>query len=624
MVRTFRFVVGILFLLSLLTGGSWAISKTPGVTITLTPSVQSPQFVGTHITWTATVSNGQKGHIYDYRFSVALQNQIQIVRDYDQPNLFNWVPSTVEGAYQVIVTVRDVTQLPYVTYAPVAVPYTVLPWVTSVSGSAVHHTYHPLVALFSGPSCAAGDTILVRFHQVNSDVTSTTNSVPCSTHTANFYVAGMLPSTEYLMRWEVYGPSYFAAGKYISFTTGPLQANYPQPNFQVNVPPTQHDAEYPVVLFGFFPDGVRNYWPTATDLYGNVIWYLPLQNWTTRMEPGGKIFAFPDDHTIFSEYDLEGNLILQTTSQRVSEQLVAQGYPAINDFNFHETRRLPNGDLLLLGSRDVISTMYQGGTQQNPVDILGDMILILDHNMQLVWAWDSFAHEDLSRKATLNDICTQGGGGCPYFNKAFAQANDWLHTNSAQLTPDGNIVLSQRAQDWVIKVNYQNGKGDGSVLWRMGPYGDFTLTNPTQGCGDPNVFPWFTHQHDAGFQPPGTLLGTTIMTVFDDGNLRAEQCGSGQNSRGMLLLVNEPTRTVYMETLADLGALSGALGSADQLLTSNGIYASFGNGAIGSAQSQFAQSTESNLSGQIVYELQADSWAYRTYRMQNLYTPTLP
>ena len=65
---------------------------------------------------------------------------------------------------------------------------------------------------------------------------------------------------------------------------------------------------------------------------------------------------------------------------------------------------------------------------------------------------------------------------------------------------DGNILLSERSQDWVLKVNYGNGQGDGHLIWRMGPFGDFTILNPppTQ-CGDPNVFPWFTHQHDAAF-----------------------------------------------------------------------------------------------------------------------------
>ncbi len=61
---------------------------------------------------------------------------------------------------------------------------------------------------------------------------------------------------------------------------------------------------------------------------------------------------------------------------------------------------MPNGDILVLGGRDVVSTSAQGGTPTNPVDILGDMILVLDHNLQLKWAWDSFAHEDINRVST--------------------------------------------------------------------------------------------------------------------------------------------------------------------------------------------------------------------------------
>ncbi len=60
----------------------------------------------------------------------------------------------------------------------------------------------------------------------------------------------------------------------------------------------------------------------------------------------------------------------------------------MTSFNDHETRVLPNGNILILGGRDETSTAYQGGTPDNPVDIIGDMILVLDHNMQLLWAWD--------------------------------------------------------------------------------------------------------------------------------------------------------------------------------------------------------------------------------------------
>jgi len=624
-VRMCRLAIASLFLVSLFTAGSFATTrslattkKTASPTITLTPSVDSPQFLGTSVVWTADVQ-GPEGHRYDYRFSVSFQNQIQIVRDFSLNNSFTWVPWTVEGTYQVIVTVRDITGTSYTVYDPVAVPYVMLPWVTAPGGSAVHSTSHPLVALFSGPPCQSGHSLLVRFYQAGSALQgTTTNSVPCSQNSANFLVAGMLPSTTYLMHWEEYGPNLLNVGADLPFSTDAISANYPPTQFTVNVPPTAHDAEYPEVLFQFLPTN-DPHWPTATDLAGNVIWYFPQQLQMSRIESGGYIWGFVDDLTL-AEFDLMGNEILETNTRRINEQLQARGFRILDDFNIHETRRLPNGNLLLLGSSDLVSTEYQGGTKENPVDILGDLILVLDPNLQVVWAWDAFLHEDLNRKATQGEICKPGGGGCPRFNAEFSQANDWLHSNSAQLTSDGNIIVSERHQDFVIKVNYQNGQGDGSIIWRMGPYGDFTITNPPQQtCGDPNVFPWFTHQHDAAFQAEGGMQGS-VMTVFDDGNLRHAQCNGG-NSRGMLMLVNEANMTVTLLTQGDLGGYSAALGSADQLVASDGIYSSYGNGALAGPSSQ---STELDLNGDTVYQLQANATSYRIYRRQNLYTPTWP
>ncbi len=621
MVRNFRQVIASLFLVSLCTVASFATVKPASLSLTLLPSVSSPQFLGTSIDWTATVHSPFPGHTYDYQYAVIFNNQYQIVKDFNPSNSFTWVPHTVEGTYRISVTVRDITQQPYITYPPAVVSYVILPWVTAPGGSAVHPTSHPLVALFSGPPCASGHTLLVRFHPVNSNVSSTTNAVPCSSSSANFYVAGMAASTQYLMHWEENGLNFFNSGPDVPFQTGPLSADYPRATFTVNVPPTQHDAVYPVVFWGFFPTGVTTYWQTATDLLGNVIWYFPGPLFVTRIEPGGNLFSFPDDMT-FREFDLVGNLTLETNVEILNEQLVRKGYAPMNDFNTHETRRLPNGNIILFGSHDMVSTVYQGGTQQHPVDILGDMILVLDHNMQLLWAWDSFQHDDLARVATLNDICMHNSGGCPKFNENFSQANDWLHSNAVQFTTDGNLLVSERSQDYVIKVNYQNGQGDGSILWRMGPYGDFTMLNPPpNSCGDPNVFPWFTHQHDPAIQAASkTQLGTEVMTVFDDGNLRNSQCGGGQNSRGMMMLVSERNKTVSLVTLADLGAISTALGSAD-FMQLDGLYTSYGNGFINGTE---ARSTEADLPGDIVYDIQANSASYRTYRMQNLYTPTLP
>lgn len=606
-----------------LTGAAAAATRPPSVTVTLSPSLPSPELLGTGITWTATINGGQQGHTYDYQFSAALQGQQQIVRDFDLPNSFSWVPWNVEGTYVVTVVARDITSMPFIVYAPVSQQYQIQPIVTQSGGSAVNTTTHPLVALFSAGPCTAGHSIRVRFRQNGSQTTSITNAVPCSSSSANFLVAGMLPVTQYEMHWEEFATNFLNSGSDLSFTSGHLSNIFPlAERFQVNIPASGHDADFPVVTFALVPTvgQIFQFWPAATDLSGHVIWYHPSPALLTRFEVGGHYFTM--SYTKLNEYDLAGNLTLQTNLEILNEQLAAKGFPPMTGLNNHETRRLPNGNILTMGSRDETSTQYQGGTQNNPVDILGDVILILDHNMQLVWAWDSFAHQDLSREATLNDLCYHLAEGCPPFNQNFTTANDWTHANSVQLTNDGNLLLSERNQDWVLKVNYGNGNGDGHVMWRMGPYGDFTILNPppTQ-CGDPNVYPWFTHQHDAAFQ---TQLGVSeVMTVFDDGNTRHTQCGTG-NSRGMIFTVNELNHTVYYQTLADLGQYSVALGSA-QLLASppDPLFASFGNGLL-FLPGDAAEATEVSLTGSLVYQLQAGQWSYRTYRARDLYTPTLP
>jgi hypothetical protein len=581
--------------------------------------------LGTSIVWTATVQNPVAGHTYDYQFSTWYNGQYQINVDSGPESTFTWVPHTVEGVYWVVVRVRDITNPTRIVYPVAGSAYQILPWVTTAGGSAVHATAHPLVALFSGPPCTAGHFLLVRFRPSSSSTSATTNSVPCSTSSANFLVAGMTASTPYLMHWEEYGSGFAGSvGPDLPFTTGPLPATFPALNFKVTVPATANDAAYPFAFFHLFATYPAVIWPVATNLSGNIVWYYPASLFITRVEPGGNYFSM--GNTQFFEYDLAGNQILETSVSILNEQLAAKGYPQMTSFNNHETRRLPNGNIIILGARDQSSTTAQGGTTTTPVDILGDMVLVLDRNMQLLWAWDSFAHEDITRPATLGDICLQGSGGCPNFSTSFTQANDWLHTNFLQVTADGNIILSQRSQDWVIKINYSNGTGDGSVMWRLGAYGDFTILNPpTTTCGTPAVFPWFTHQHDAAmeFEASPTPTGIKIMTVFDDGNTRYAECGNTGDSRGMVLLIGEASRTVYIQTSADLHGYSFAVGSSQLLTNGSTVTASFDNGLQGSP-APFSQDTEVDLNGNIVYQLQADHWSYRTYRMQNLYTPTIP
>jgi hypothetical protein len=280
----------------------------------------------------------------------------------------------------------------------------------------------------------------------------------------------------------------------------------------------------------------------------------------------------------------------------VNEQLAALGKPTINAFH-HEVRRLRDGKIAAIGGVEKILTDVQ---RAGPVDVLGDMIVVLDEDLQVVWTWNTFDHLDPKRLATLDERCTPGN--CPRTFLA-GIANDWTHCNAIGETDDGNLILSVRNQDWVVKIDYQNGYGTGDILWRLGKGGDFQIQST-----DPN--PWFTHQHDPGFEPgnPARLM------VLDNGNVRQEQDPSA-HSRGQVLELNEKTRVARLALNADLGQYSLALGSA-QLLP-NGNYV-FDDGFLADAS---AIASEVNPQGKTVFALQSRAPSYRTWRMRDLYSP---
>jgi hypothetical protein len=187
-------------------------------------------------------------------------------------------------------------------------------------------------------------------------------------------------------------------------------------------------------------------------------------------------------------------------------------------------------------------------------------------------------------------------------------AVDWLHVNAVALTPgDGNLILSIRNQDWVIKIDYRNGAGDGHVVWRLGAGGDFALNS-----ADPTV--WFSHQHNAHYIDDHTVI------LFDNGNTRRET-DPNANSRGQVWTLDETSMTATPVLNADLGNYSFRLGSAQRL--SNGNY-SFVSGSQGPGPppTQVGQTIEVLPDGTPSYVLGLAGPEYRSYRLRTLYEGT--
>src|SRR5262249_36339556 len=170
---------------------------------------------------------------------------------------------------------------------------------------------------------------------------------------------------------------------------------------------------------------------------------------------------------------------------------------------------------------------------------------------------------------------------------------------------DGNLVLSVRNQDWVIKIAYENGAGDGHIIWRLGQGGDFTVNST-----DPN--PWFSHQHNAHY------IDDTTLILFDNGDTRRAS-DPNAHSRGQVWKLDEQTMTAPLVLNVDLGNYSYALGAAQQLPNGNYVFTS---GFQGQPPNQFGQSIEVRPDGTKAYVQQVSGLLYRSYRVRTLYEGT--
>ena len=562
----------------------------------LTPSLASPQTVGTTITWTAAASDGTNP--LWYRFSAATPGgSFSIFRDYQSVNSFVWTPSQLDGVYQVEVTVKNQTDQ---SVSSLIVSFTVSSRVTTAP--LVSATGNPLVALYSAPPCPVGSSMRVRFWKQGTTPYSATPTRPCqSTSSMNFYVAGMVPNTTYSIQHDLMKGPQITSGPLMSFTTGTAGASFSPVILAPPQLPTSQTLG--VLLFS----GLNNQ-SGALDMSGNLLWYYaPGGTYITRPETNGNILMIsgPPQNTSLSqeqnselqllrEIDVAGNTILETNAARVSELL---GFP-VNSIH-HDVWHLANGNLLFLTNTEKFANQGAG-----TVDVIGDVIVELDPNLNLVWSWNGFDHLDVSRPSTSGDVCVPGAAGCPPIYLA-SQANDWTHGNSLFVTSDGlYLIYSARHQDWVFAIDYNNATGTGNVVWKLGFEGDFTLTN-----GNPSD--WFSHQHDVEFDTNGEQL----LSLLDNGNTR-QQPATTSDSRGQAWVLDTTALTATLQLNADLGTYSFALGTAQRL--TNGNY-QFDLGVL-----PHALFAEVDPAGNIVTEFQINQQSYRCFRMKDLYTAPAP
>jgi len=402
-------------------------------------------------------------------------------------------------------------------------------------------TSNPLVAQYSIQHFHQGLSAWVEFG-TDTNYGRQTSTITDSVSTVGgqvlkILVAGMKPQTTYHMRAHV----DWSGGSWVdqdqTFTTGtlsgsqiPTAASTSQvvPGITVTRPTPDLAPSPGVELLSLTSiTGANVMSELVTDLQGNIIWYCPGSATPTKLLPNGHFIV--NHATDLQEIDLACAVVRDVSVAQVNLSLQANGssftippslgLPGGSPFH-HDMLVLPNGHWIALCQ--IAKTFTDLSGYPGTTEVAGDALVDIDPTGNVVWSWSSFDHLDVNRH--------------PYFGLP-----DWTHSNALAYTPDGNLLLSMRAQSWILKIDYANGTGSGNVLWKLGEDGDFTLLG-----GDPTQ--WFYAQHNP------SLISTNgpqmTLAVYDDGNYRTDSegvaCGTSSSAppcytRATIFQIDEST-----------------------------------------------------------------------------------
>ena len=215
-------------------------------------------------------------------------------------------------------------------------------------------------------------------------------------------------------------------------------------------------------------------WVYLIDLLGRVV-----HRWDLGYRPGDYGYLLPNGNLlaggrtakgpvtfgghsgIVMELDWEGNVIWEYEDGTLH----------------HDFCRMENGNTMLLGWEAVPANLVkeiQGGKPgtEHEQGIWSDYFREVTPQGQTVWEWHAYEHLDPVADAI-----------CPLHHR-----DEWTHSNTCEVLPDGNLLTSFRLLDTVAIID----KASGHFLWKWG----------RDELG---------HQHDPNLLDNGNIL------IFDNG-----------------------------------------------------------------------------------------------------------
>jgi Arylsulfotransferase (ASST) len=252
--------------------------------------------------------------------------------------------------------------------------------------------------------------------------------------------------------------------------------------------------------------------PMIVDQHGRLVWFHPLPagesatNFQVQSYEGKPVLTWWQGKILGVGFGQGEDLIYNSSYEKVAYVQAGNGYHA----DLHEIRLTPQGTAWI----DVFDPIHAKLTsvKGSSNGILSDSVIEeIDVKTGLVmWEWHALGH--IAIADSFNPL--------PSNDRPW----DYVHINSVDPGPSGDVLLSGRNTWTLYDVNMRTG----AFNWRLGGgrHSDFKL-------GPGVKFYW---QHDAEFQPGG------LISVFDNGSDPPKE----KQSRGLLLAPNPSAHTVRL------------------------------------------------------------------------------
>ena len=250
--------------------------------------------------------------------------------------------------------------------------------------------------------------------------------------------------------------------------------------------------------------------PLVVDEHGEPVWFRPLASWlwATNVRVGRyhdrPVLTFWEGKVVSPGFGRGEGVIVDSSYREIARVRAGNG----RQMDLHEFLLTPQGTALFTCYPETVRADLSSVGGPSDGEALGAIIQEVDvRSGRLLLEWRSLDHIPVSE--------SYHSPGDPY---------DYLHANSIDLTPDGNLLVSAR-HTWAL---YKLDRRTGQVIWRLGgKRSDFQM-------GSGSRFAW---QHDA------RALGDRQITVFDDG---AGPQKTESQSRGIVLEVDTAAKAVRL------------------------------------------------------------------------------